>query len=85
MSYYCLSRFVDEVKDYESYHAAEQMLNKFAKVVPSDATVEQAREAWQKLGPPPAPPGPFSPAGQDIVTQFIHGLGLVAYPLQRTP
>ena len=71
------SRFVDFLKDYETYHAAEDMLNKLAKMVPEDATVEASREAWEKLSPPPVPEGPFSSAGQDIVMQMIHGLGYV--------
>ena len=70
-----MRRFVDEVKDYATYHAAEDMLNKLAKTVASDATVAASREAWEKLAPLAVPKGPFSPAGQDIVTQMIHGLG----------
>jgi hypothetical protein len=50
-------------------------MNQLAKAGVSQMSVEEARTAWAALSPPPVPEGGFTPAGQDIVTQCIHGLG----------
>eukprot|EP00037_Helgoeca_nana_P005620 m.52858 g.52858 ORF g.52858 m.52858 type:complete len:679 (-) comp16589_c0_seq1:274-2310(-) len=67
--------FVDGTRPYEEYVLAAQRMNQLAKAGVSQMSVEEARTAWAALSPPPVPEGGFTPAGQDIVTQCIHGLG----------
>jgi len=71
-----LHRFVDSLKEFAEYRAAEERVTKASASIADDAiSVETAQAEWQALNPPAVPEGGFAPAGQDVINQCIHGLG----------
>ena len=80
----------DRLEPLATYKALETQLNAFEADLPPGASVDDARAAWRATldgGDPASPsaggddagakaaPPPFSPAGQDVVRQLLHGPG----------